>query len=449
MNEKKKLNLFQINYLGIGFVVYTIARLVSKRNFGSILFFNIVDYSGEIQIIINKTCLEFEFFIVSKKVCVGDILFVKGITVLNNNNKKCVLAKVISIVSKNYLYFPDKYHKVKHNISKNYVFDFYLNSNKYSKILFRSSFIREIRNYMHFKNFVELETPILNNITGGALVSEFETFHNFYKRKMYLRVSPEIYLKKALICGFDNIFEIGKNFRNENISKNHYPEFTSMEFYISYKNYKYSMHFLENMIKRLFFNLLKSNILFYDNYELNLNSNFKKMTFLECILKYDNSENISNINNICFLKSFLFSKFNDLDKSILKSDNLSIFQYLYFDKFISKKIFFPTFVTNQPRYFSPLAKSKLSNCNFVERFELFMFGKEVADGFSELNDFVEQKAIFEAQSLKTGKKIDESFLNLMKFGMPFSTGCGVGIDRLLMILTNSLNIKDVLFFKHN
>ncbi|MGX7589277.1 amino acid--tRNA ligase-related protein [Candidatus Vidania fulgoroideorum] len=426
---KKRHTIRKIKNLKISSSVSTIARIVSKRNFGSIIFLLLRDFSGSIQIMIKKNYIPINIFDSYKSLKFGDIIFVKGTLAKNKKNETCICVKKIKLISKNKLLLsPDKHNKIKDDsiISSNKGVYFNLNQNQFEKIIKRSKIIKEIRKYMNKNKFIEIETPILNEIPGGANARAFKTYKSELKKNFYLRISPEIYLKKAIVCGFERVYELGKNFRDEGNSKIHSPEFTFIEFYAVYKDLDWMINFVKSLLRSI----------------IKINFKFERLTLKESIIKYKGKKNINKIKY--FKKKIIFAN-KDLNKEINTKD-INILYYYFFDLYISKKIKNPTFITNYPTSISPLAKSKVFKKNIVERFELFISGMEVADGFLELNDPIEQKKRFIYQKKKNNNNIDYNYLDYMKFGLPPSVGCGIGLDRLIMWITKSKKIKDVIIF---
>ncbi|MGX7583040.1 amino acid--tRNA ligase-related protein [Candidatus Vidania fulgoroideorum] len=405
-------------------------RVLAKRVFKSIIFIKIIDGVFENQIIFKKGEIE-----KAKRIKLGDIIISKCKVFINENKVKCFKSINTKLVVSNNIYLPDKKKNIKNK--KEYYKKSYIriatNLCEKKKIFRRFKVIEKIRGYMKSKKFLEIETPILSEITEGSDSKPFITEHISLRKNMFLRISPELNLKKMLISGFENIFEIGKNFRNEGISKKHYPEFLNIEFYKTFKNYKWGMTFLEKMLKYIAKYYKNKNII-NENIK-NILKKFDVLTIEESILKYSNIKKEDLENKDIFIKKFRNSKYKKYDLEKIK--------FLFFEKKVTKKIKVPTFVTNYPIFSSPLAKKKKKK-PYLERFELYISGIEIANGFSELNDFIEQRERFKTQENLNKKKINSNFIESMKFGMPPACGCGLGIDRLIMILECAKNIKDIL-----
>ncbi len=424
-------------------------RIISKRNMGKIIFINIQDIFNNIQILINKNYLNKKKYInIIKKIKIGDIIYIKGILFKTKTKELTIKCTYIKILSKIYKYLPDKYHKLKNKESKfrERYLDLITNFKTRKTFLKRIKIIYLIRKFLNKNNFLEVETPMLHLIPGGATAKPFSTHHKKLNTKMYLRIAPELYLKKLIIGGFTKIFELNRNFRNEGISTKHNPEFTMIEIYQAYSNYKKMMKLVENMflyiINSLF--LKKKNIIFKKK-KINFNIPYKKITFKKSIYKYSNLfSSIKDLENkqkiISVAKKIGINVSNiPIEKIILK----------IFQNKIEKKIIQPTFITNYPSNISPLAKEKKNNNNIAERFELFIGGIEIANGFSELNNYKKQKKKFIQQLIEENKNknyLNKEYINALKYGLPPTSGIGIGIDRLIMLITNNTSIKDVIFF---
>ncbi|MGX7576431.1 amino acid--tRNA ligase-related protein [Candidatus Vidania fulgoroideorum] len=410
-------------------------RVKSIRKMGRIVFITILDNTGIIQVILKNKLI---------KIKIGYLLSIEGHKCYNKKKEILLECDKIIILSKNYLLVPDKYHFIKNKkfLLKNKYFDS-LDKNKLYKIyLNKINFIKYLRIFFYKKKFKELETPILDFEENTAEANNFNTFYKSIKKKIYLRISPEISLKKAIVLGFKRIFEIGKNFRNESISKNHYPEFTSLEFYVVKKNYIWSMLFLEKMLKKIIYKTIKKKYVIYKNKKIYYKV-FNILSINKCIIKYSGLKLFRNIKK---MKRKIIKFCNEEEKEILKKNNKEFIRYFYFDKIISKKIIKPTFIVGFPIFCSILAKNK--NNNIAERYELYFLKKEIANGYTELNNYKEQLDRFKKQSLTNKKKINFQYIDYLKFGLQNCTGCGLGIDRIIMIISNCKNIKETLLFSN-
>ncbi|WP_172575459.1 lysine--tRNA ligase [Buchnera aphidicola] len=428
-------------------------RITIKRILGKALFFVIKNNNYNIQIYIKSNIFPknyYKHYITDLDI--GDIIGVSGTIFKTNTLELSIYCKEIHLLTKSLRSLPDKYYGLKNQETKyrKRYLDLIIN-NKITKIFKkRSLIITYIRKFMKKENFIEVETPMMHPIPGGANAKPFITYHNSLNEKMFLRVSPELYLKRLIIGGFDKIFEINRNFRNEGVSTRHNPEFTMMEVYMSYSNYKDMMNLLENLFIFLIKKISNSLIVTYHQHSLNFKKPIKKMTMIQSIIKFNKNIHKSDLSDIKKIKRIT----KKLNLNTTNCSSLGEFINLIFEKTTEKKIIQPTFITEYPIEVSPLAKRKKDKNNFAERFEFFISGYEIANGFSELNDPEEQKNRFKKQEIK--KKInkdisenfyyDKDYITALEYGLPPTSGLGIGIDRLIMILTNQKSIKDVIFF---
>ena len=320
-------------------------------------------------------------------------------------------------------------------------------TNHESKNLFitRSKIISTIRDYFIKQNFLEIETPMMHTIPGGATAKPFVTHHNTLDLDLFLRIAPELFLKRCIVGGFEKIFEINRSFRNEGLSIKHNPEFTMLEFYIAFQDYIYLMEFIENVFEQLRSTLNLPDIIEYQKTKINFKKPFKRITFYDALINYNSEINLDNIND----KNFLTQYANKKDITITDGNSVQLLQLDIFEKTVERELIDPTYIIDYPTEVSPLARSFDDNKGIVERFELFIAGREIANGFSELNDPLEQSIRFKKQAeSKNEEKMsyDEDFITALEYGMPPTAGAGIGIDRLIMLLTNSSSIRDVLLF---
>ena len=285
---------------------------------------------------------------------------------------------------------------------------------------------------------------MMHPIAGGAAAKPFITHHNSLDMELYLRIAPELYLKRLIIGGFEKVFEINRSFRNEGLSVKHNPEFTMIEFYAAFEDYHYLMNFIEELFKSLFDSLGFNNTMTYQEQAIDVTKKFERINFHDSIIKFCDSISSKNLNDYSYLESYC--KNNDIEVSV--KDSLHKTQLDIFEKKVEGKLIQPTFITEYPTVVSPLSRRVDNNPEIVERFELFIAGREIANGFSELNDPVDQSERFHNQLATDEEKMkyDEDFITAMEYGMPPTAGAGIGIDRLVMLLTNSASIRDVLFF---
>ncbi|WP_343154672.1 lysine--tRNA ligase [Buchnera aphidicola (Pseudoregma panicola)] len=423
-------------------------RIIKIRIMGKASFCEIKDMSGKIQLYISQKYIKKKFYKNHfKKWNIGDIIGIYG-TVFETKTKEITIkCKKLKLLNKTLRPIPNSFYGLldKEKCYRNRYLDLITNKKSIKKFLIRSKIIFLIRNFFYKKKFIEVETPIIQNIPGGASAKPFITHHNKLKKKMYLRISPELYLKKLIIGGFEKIFEISKNFRNEGISNKHNPEFTMIEAYSAYSNYKYMMKLIEKLFKYIFKKIKIKNSIIYNNKKIIFKKKFNKMTITKAILKFNKDikandiKKIKNIKKIAINKKIKIKKYYNIDKIIIK----------IFEHTVEKNIIQPTFITNYPVETSPLARRKKNSKNLTERFELFISGMEISNGFSELNDPIDQKKRFKKQikEKNTSKNFyDKEYIKALEYGLPPTSGIGIGIDRLIMLLTNSKNIRDIIFF---
>ncbi len=425
--------------------VYITGRIISKRKMKKYIFFNIQDIESDIQVLANKSYLNKKYINRINNSKIGDIIYTNGILFKTKTNELTIRCLYIKILVKTYKYLPDKYNKLKKKekkFRKRYL-DLIINKKTRKKFLLRIRVIYIIRKYLNNNNFLEVETPMLHNIPGGAIAKPFITYHNKLNIKMYLRIAPELYLKKLIVAGFTKIFELNRNFRNEGISNVHNPEFSMIEIYQAYSNYKNIMKLTKNIIIYIINNIFKQKKkIIIKNKKIYLNKKFKIISIKKAIYKYSKYfNNIKQLNNKKIIKK-IAKKLNINIK--LKTGKIieKIFKLT-----TEKKIIKPTFITQYPIEISPLSLQNKKNKKIADRFELFIGGIEIANGFSELNNYKEQKKRFIKQKLiNKNYKYDKEYIEALKYGLPPTSGVGIGIDRLIMILTNSNSIKDIILF---
>ncbi len=433
--NKNKSFIKKINYK-----IYLSGRLISKRIMKKNIFFNIQDIKENIQILANYKYLKKKYINIIKKSNIGDIIYLYGYLHKTFTQELTIKCKFIKILIKINKYLPDKYNKIKNKekkFRKRYL-DLIINKKTRKNFLNRIKIIKYIRQYLNNNDFLEVETPMLHSIPGGAIAKPFITYHKKLNTKMYLRIAPELYLKKLIIGGFTKIFELNRNFRNEGISKLHNPEFTTIEIYKAYSNYKSMMKLVKNIINYLINNIFRNKNFYINKKKINLNKKYKILTIKKAIYKYSKYfNNIKELNNKKIIKK-IAKKLN----INIKNKKGKILEKI-FKITTEKKIIQPTFITEYPIDISPLALNNKKNNKIADRFELFIGGYEIANGFSELNNYKEQKKRF----IKLNKKnYDKNYISALKYGLPPTSGIGIGIDRLCMILTNSSSIKDIILF---
>lgn len=431
--------------------IVTIAgRIKFLRLMGKAAFAKIDDESGTLQVYYSKDDLGEWFDEIKKLAEVGDIIEVSGYGFLTKTGEITLHAKSFDILTKSVSPLPEKFHgltDMETRYRQRYL-DLIMNRDVKDTFVERSKIVSFVRRFFEERGFLEVETPMMHPIAGGATARPFITHHNALGEDKYLRIAPELYLKRLIVGGFEAVFEINRNFRNEGMDHTHNPEFTMIEFYRAYKDYNYLMALSEELISSVLAHLEKSTKLPYGELEIDFSAPFARVGYKESIVK------IGGVDET--VTSSLESIISFLDKSGIEYDKKGI-NYgkalaELFDNFVEKKLINPTFITDFPVEISPLAKRSENDPEITDRFELFIAGKEIANGFNELNDPIDQYGRFKAQVDAKAKgdleanDMDEDFIEALKYGMPPTAGEGIGIDRLVMLLTNNHSIKDVLLF---
>nr|WP_046289101.1 lysine--tRNA ligase [Blochmannia endosymbiont of Polyrhachis (Hedomyrma) turneri] len=432
-------------------------RMMSRRIMGKVSFATIQDMGGMIQLYIAYDSLPVGLYNDHfKKWDIGDILGVRGTLFKTKTGELSVYCKEIYLLTKSLHPLPDKYHKLvdqEIRYRKRYL-DLIINHKVRNIFKIRSLIIFEIRKFMLRHGFLEVETPMMQPIAGGACARPFVTRHNTLNIDMYLRISPELYLKRLVVGGFEKIFEINRNFRNEGISSLHNPEFTMMEIYVAYVDYRDLIVLLERLLRTLAKRILGSYVVKYGNYMLNFSQPFLQMTMHESIFYYYPHLQLEDINNVKNLIAFALSFGIKIDNTW----KLGKIQTVIFEKLVVNHLIQPTVITSYPTEVSPLARARDDNSFFSDRFEVFVAGREIANGFSELNDSEEQKARFLEQLQDNDNdnnggnmdnnmvNYDKDYLTALEYGLPPTAGMGIGIDRVIMLLTNQHTIRNVILF---
>ena len=382
----------------------------------------------------------------------GDILGVEGTLFKTKVEELTIKVTKLRLVAKAIRPLPDKFHGLADQETKyrqRYV-DLIMNEETRRTFKARTAAMSSMRRFMEKNGFMEVETPMLHPIPGGAAAKPFVTHHNALDMEMYLRIAPELYLKRLVVGGFDRVFEVNRNFRNEGVSVRHNPEFTMMEFYAAYTDYKWIMNFTEEVIRQAAIDSNGSAVLTYGGRELDLSKPFQRLTIVEAIDKYAPGYLPSQLNDVEFIKQELL-KFG---VKPFATAGLGALQLALFEETAEALLWEPTFIIDYPVEVSPLARASDVREGITERFELFMVGREIANGFSELNDPEDQAARFLSQVAAKDAGDDEAmfydadYIRALEYGMPPAGGCGIGIDRLMMLITDSPNIRDVLLFPH-
>jgi lysyl-tRNA synthetase class 2 len=382
----------------------------------------------------------------------GDIVACEGKLFKTRTGELSIHATSIRMLTKSLRPMPDKFHGVADQEIKyrqRYV-DLMTDETARKRFVARSKAVSGIRDFMVQHNFLEVETPMLHPIPGGANAKPFTTHHNALDQEMFLRIAPELYLKRLIVGGFERVFEINRNFRNEGISVRHNPEFTMMEFYAAYWNYQDLMHFTEELVRDAAMKAAGTLLLTYGGKAVDLSQPFERLTIREAILKH--TEAGENVDNSEWLINALQKLGFKEEKDKLSTRSLASLQVMYFEETVEDKLWQPTFICEHPVEISPLARASDSKPDVTERFELYITGREFGNGFSELNDAEDQAARFHAQVAAKDSGDDEAmfydhdFVRALEYGMPPTGGCGIGIDRLMMLLTDSPSIRDVILF---
>ncbi|CAD83333.1 lysyl-tRNA synthetase [Candidatus Blochmanniella floridana] len=432
-------------------------RIMTRRIMGKSSFMTLRDGGGCIQLYftIHDMKSQTMYFKVIKTWDIGDLIGVKGVLFKTRTGELSIHCKEMVLLTKSLRSLPDKFHGLR-NIETKYrqrYLDLIVNEESMKTFKIRSLIISEIRRFMHQHHFIEVETPMMHHIPGGALARPFVTYHNKLNMNMYLRIAPELYLKKLIIGGFEKIFEINRNFRNESISPYHNPEFTMMEIYEAYVDYNNMIIFVQELFRTLTERILRKSVIEYGDYSLDFEKPFIKMSIKEAIMYYLPDIRTKNIDDILVV-------FDILKFFKVPSDNQWTLEKLHmvlFEEIVSKKIIQPTCITHYPIEVSPLARCSNDNAKIADRFELFIAGHEIGNGFSELNDPDDQRNRFLKQATEkminndidqdeSNMPYDKDYIVALEYGLPPTAGVGIGIDRLVMLLTNKHNIRDVILF---
>ena len=419
--ELEKKNITGISVAG---------RVVLMRVMGNASFATVRDSSGDIQIYVSKNTIDIDLYEDFKTWDLGDIIGVKGKLFKTKTDELTIEADEVTLITKSIRPMPDKFKGLS-DIETRYrqrYLDLMSNEEQKEVFLNRTKVIESVRDSLKQRNFVEVETPMMHPIPGGAVARPFVTHHNALDRELFLRIAPELYLKRLLVGGFERVFEINRSFRNEGLSTKHNPEFTMLEYYEAYTTLDNTIEFTENMIKKSCEEINQSLAITWGEDELDL-SNFKKASLLDLVLEYNPSSNKDDLKKMG-------------GKELLE----------LFESSVEEKLIQPTFVIGYPVEVSPLSRRNNDNPDIADRFELFIGGKEIANGFCELNDPDDQAERFRDQvkAKDTGDKeamsFDEDYVTALEHGMPPAVGVGIGIDRLVMLITNKTSIRDVILF---
>src|SRR5450830_146710 len=447
-NEALEANPIKVSIAG---------RMMLKRVMGKASFATIQDASGaradgRIQLYITNDVTGEAAHGAFKHYDLGDILGAEGLLFKTKTGELSVKVTALRLITKSLRPLPDKFHGLSDQETKyrqRYV-DLIMSEETRRTFKARTAAMSSIRRFMEKNDFMEVETPMLHTIPGGAAAKPFITHHNALDMQMFLRIAPELYLKRLVVGGFNRVFEVNRNFRNEGVSPRHNPEFTMMEFYAAYVDYQWLITFTEQVIRQAAIDAHGTAELTYGGRALDLSKPFHRMTIVEAINKYAPHYTSEQLNDMAFLTTEL-GKFGVKPFS---TSGLGALQLALFEETAEAQLWEPTFIIDYPAEVSPLARASDTHAGITERFELFIVGREIANGFSELNDAEDQSARFLAQvaAKDAGDEeamfYDADYIRALEYGMPPAGGCGIGIDRLMMLITDSPNIRDVILFPH-
>ncbi|QGU00493.1 Lysyl-tRNA synthetase (class II) [Candidatus Syntrophocurvum alkaliphilum] len=424
-------------------------RIMSKRRHGKAGFANILDISGNIQLYFRKNDIGEEKYELFKKMDIGDIIGINGNVFLTQKGEKSIYVKDMVYLSKSLNPLPEKWHGLKDvelRYRQRYV-DLIVNPEVKDVFIKRSQIIKELRSFLDNQGFLEVETPMMQPIPGGAAARPFITHHNALDMELYLRIAPELYLKRLIVGGFEKVYEINRNFRNEGISTKHNPEFTMLELYQAYADVDVMMELTEQLISSVVNKVNGSFKVQFEDTEIDFSTPWSRLTMLDAIKEYTNVD-FNNVNT----DEEARQEAKNLKMEVKADTTRGEIINEVFEAFVEDKLVQPTFIYGHPVEISPLAKRNPDNPAFTDRFELFIMQREIANAFSELNDPIDQKERFQGQVEKraTGDAeahmMDDDYINALEYGMPPAGGLGIGIDRLIMLITNSPSIRDVIFF---
>ena len=426
-------------------------RLMTKRGKGKAGFAHVKDITGQIQIYVRKDQVGEEQFEIWKHADLGDIVGIKGVMFKTNTGELSVKAKEFVVLTKSLRPLPDKYHGLQ-DIEQRYrqrYLDLITSEESTKTLITRSQIIQEMRNYLNQKGFLEVETPMMHQIAGGASARPFVTHHNALDATLYMRIAIELHLKRLIVGGLEKVYEIGRVFRNEGVSTRHNPEFTMIELYEAYADYNDIMDLTEAMVASIAEKVLGSATIQYGEETIDLASKWKRWHMVDAVKEY---------TGVDFYEVKTDEEAHELAKqhNIEVEDRMTYGHILneFFEQKVEEELIQPTFIYGHPIEISPLAKKNPEDPRFTDRFELFIVGREHANAFTELNDPIDQRERFEAQVKEKDQgndeahEMDEDFIEALEYGMPPTGGLGIGIDRLVMLLTNSASIRDVLLFPY-
>ena len=425
-------------------------RLMAKRIMGKASFCHIQDSEGKIQSYVSINELGEDSYKAFKEDDIGDIIGITGFVFKTRTGEISIHAKELTLLSKSLRPLPEKYHGLKDTdlrYRQRYV-DLIVNPEVKDTFVKRSKIIKELRRILEEKGYIEVETPILNNIVTGDAARPFITHHNTLDLDMYLRIAPELYLKRLIVGGFDKVFEIGRLFRNEGMDIKHNPEFTNIELYSAYEDYNDMMNIAEEIISTIAKNVLGTTKINYQGQDIDLTPNWRRVPMIQAIkevtgIDFDEINSDEDALNLAKEHNIIMEEAKQTKGHVINA---------FFEEYVEKTLIQPTFVIDYPVEISPLAKRKTSNPSLTERFELFIGGREYGNAYSELNDPIDQYNRFlkQVEAKQKGDveagDMDEDFVNALEIGLPPTGGLGIGLDRLIMLLTDSASIRDILLF---
>jgi len=428
-------------------------RIMTRRVMGKASFCHIQDMSGKIQLYVTRDALaEGVYNDQFKKWDLGDIIGAEGVLFLTQTGELSVKVDNIRLLTKALRPLPEKFHGIADQEIKyrQRYLDLIMSEQSRNTFLIRSKVVAYIRQFLIERDFLEVETPMMQMIPGGATARPFKTFHNALDMELYLRIAPELYLKRLVVGGFERVFEINRNFRNEGLSTRHNPEFTMLEFYQAYAEYQDLMDLTEAMLRGIAIEVLGQTLITYQGEQYDFGKPFERMTVVESILRFNPDIKLEHISN----RDLAVTAAESVGVHVKDNYGLGKIQIEIFEKTVESRLMNPTFITAYPVEVSPLARRNDDNPHVTDRFEFFVGGREIANGFTELNDAEDQAARFQKQVEEKEAGDDEAmhfdadYITALEHGMPPTAGEGIGIDRLVMLFTDAPSIRDVLLFPH-
>ena len=424
-------------------------RIMAIRGHGKTCFMDMQDKTGRIQVYVRKDVIGEENYALIKLMDIGDTVGITGTAFRTHMGELSIKANSVEMLSKSLRPLPEKWHGLKDvetRYRQRYV-DLIVNPEVRDTFVKRSQIIRSVREVLDSHDFLEVETPILNTIAGGAAARPFISYHNALDMQVYMRIAPELYLKRLIVGGMDRVYEMGRVFRNEGIDNRHNPEFTSVEIYQAFADYRDMMDLTEEVVVKTAEKVLGTTTINYEGTTIELASPWKRMSMIEAVKEYSGKD-FTDVTDLEEARAIA----KELNVDIEPSFGIGKIINACFEEYVEDKLIQPTFITGHPKEISPLAKSNPENPEITDRFEAYIYGREICNGFTELNDPIDQKERFlkqveeRANGDEEANMMDEDFVNALEYGLPPTGGLGIGIDRLVMFLTNSSTIRDVLFF---